>query len=195
MPPLSFAHSPSFYGKLRGTFRDGERTVTDMNEYPPARWRAVWEAIDARREELRMSLADLYRATGASEGTYRKMRLDGVGVARLNKRRRICDGLGWSSDSIEQVLDGGEPTVREAESDNGLLVLGPDTREILNMLATLATTDAELEARLSELARLHGELHEVDAELGRVLDDLLRRVERLEQGQPNGGRSSRRSRP
>ena len=57
-----------------------------QQEETPDRWQQVWGRIDERRQQLRMSLADLYRATGTSEGTFRKMRIEGIGVTRSSKR-------------------------------------------------------------------------------------------------------------
>lgn len=81
-----------------------------------ADWKRVWAAIDARREELGWNLSQLYAAT-ASDPTYRAMREDGKGVTRTNVKRRITDGLGWTPDSIDRLLDGKDPVPLDEDDD------------------------------------------------------------------------------
>ncbi len=78
-------------------------------------WKHVWSAIDDRRTQLGMSLADLYRASGVSETTFIKMRKDGVPVARADNQQAICRALRWTAPSINLLLSGSTPITWEEE--------------------------------------------------------------------------------
>lgn len=161
------------YGFLYGS---EWRTVAGVSEETPEKWQQVWRAIDERREHLRMSFADLYRATETSEGTFRKMRFDGIGVARSNKRRAICAGLGWSADSIERLLAGGH--AMSAEDD--VPQLGPDVRAAVDRLATISAEVAKIRTTMAEQAgesaALRLELDELRGELAELRRALRRRA-------------------
>lgn len=61
-----------------------------------------------------LSQADLAARAGISEGTVRSIeatRREGYQLATL---RGLAAALGWSAGSIDDVLDGGEPSVIEA---------------------------------------------------------------------------------
>lgn len=75
---------------------------------PDMTWNEVWSAIDTRREAIGWQLADLYRETALSETTYRKM-AKGTPVSRPSNRRKIEAALGWTPNSIDDILEGGEP--------------------------------------------------------------------------------------
>jgi hypothetical protein len=145
----------------------------------PDKWQHVWDEIDSRRQQLRMSLADLYRATGTSEGTFRKMRYEGIGVARTNKRAAICAGLGWSDDCIDQILAGGEPTLSDADN---MPPFNADVQAVLDRMTAIAAELNAIRLTVSALAgETAGQRVELD-ELRAVLDQLQRELHRLSPG-------------
>lgn len=73
------------------------------------RWKAVWAHVDSRRAELGWSWKRLYEEAGVSQGTMLKMRKHGTELQSDNKRVTLCRSLGWTPDSIERILAGGEP--------------------------------------------------------------------------------------
>ena len=79
-------------------------------------WQRVWRRIDERRVSLGWSKADLFRSADISEPTYRKMKA-GVPVVSDAKRRAITNALGWTPDSIDLILAGGEPVLDEPAAD------------------------------------------------------------------------------
>lgn len=74
----------------------------------PAIWTAVYEAIDKRHDKLGMTWADLYRASGVSRATMKKM-AKGVPLMRREKRMGLCEALKWDDDGIERLLRGEQP--------------------------------------------------------------------------------------
>lgn len=74
------------------------------------RWRRVAECLEERRVQLGWSKTRLYHEIDLSETTVRAMR-DGHPLKRPEKYRRICEAVGWSSDSIERILTGSRPKV------------------------------------------------------------------------------------
>lgn len=132
-------------------------------------WRRVWHFIEQRRIALGWSKEMLYTKTHTSDGTYRKMRLEGKGIERPEKFVHITQGLGWTVSSIYDILNGGEPTLdfsREQWQETA--------RDILTN---------PLQERVERLARdvewLLGHVEELTGERRPPLDDVaVRRVVR-----------------
>lgn len=133
-------------------------------------WQDVWKAIDERRIALGMSKADLYRATNTSERTFQKM-ADGIPVARDAKRRQITNGLGWTADSIERILDGADPMPE------------PNTRPYV-------LTAAETMARLDAAVRRIDALEETVALLVRAQGPVMLQIETGVDDELRAGRAS-----
>lgn len=109
-------------------------------------WQNVWAAIDARRVDLAWSKARMYRETGTSERTFQKMS-EGVPIARDAKRVQVCRALGWTPDSIDRILDGGEP-----EMDSTEPVSQPDVADVLRRVELLEELVTELRETQAEEA-------------------------------------------
>lgn len=73
-------------------------------------WQRVWDEVNERRLDLRWSLARLYVET-VSEGTYNAMKKSGTPIKKEDKRRRVCGGIGWITDSIDRILAGRPPAI------------------------------------------------------------------------------------
>lgn len=72
-------------------------------------WRAIWQRIDDRRIELGVSWKRIEREGNVSQRTLYKMRDDGTELKSPAKRSSLSRALGWSSDSIDRLLNGQEP--------------------------------------------------------------------------------------
>lgn len=73
-------------------------------------WQRVGEAITARINELSLTKAEVIEASGVSDKTLAGY-MAGQRIARADKRRNLCAALGWTRDSIDRILAGGEPEV------------------------------------------------------------------------------------
>jgi len=73
-------------------------------------WVDVAARVQARLVELGVTLKELERQSGVSDSTWRKL-LRGEPISRVDKKRQICEGLRWTSDSIDRILNGGDPMV------------------------------------------------------------------------------------
>ena len=75
-------------------------------------WSRVGVALTARVQALAVTKAELLRASGLSQTT-----LDGYLAGaprtkyRADKVRDLCIAVGWTSDSIERILQGEEPVL------------------------------------------------------------------------------------
>lgn len=78
--------------------------MTDQSE----RWGAVADAIRSRMKELRVTKAEVIRASKISDKTLDGY-LAGRPIKREDKARGLCIALQWSLDSIDRILAGDEP--------------------------------------------------------------------------------------
>lgn len=106
-------------------------------------WRPVWAAIDARRVDLGWSWTRLYDECGVSQRTLKLMRDDGQPIKSDAKVTVMARALGWSSDSIDAILAGGQPSVTE--------VSRPDD-DVLRRVAELERQVVRLGQRLEDLS-------------------------------------------
>lgn len=77
-------------------------------------WGRVAAAADARLREMGVprNYTAMAHASGVSDATWRSLLRDHRPVKRDDKRYEICDYLGWTHDSIQRVLGGGQPQLR-----------------------------------------------------------------------------------
>jgi transcriptional regulator with XRE-family HTH domain len=81
-------------------------------------WRVARPRIQQRMEELRLSPAQLARASGLSDKHVRRLlNGDDMTVPRDQTLWALCDALRWTPDSIDRILNGDEPI--EAEDETG----------------------------------------------------------------------------
>lgn len=170
-------------------------------------WQRAWAYIDARRTVNGWSWSRLYAEAEVSQRTLTKMRHEGVGLESPSKRASLCKALGWSPDSIERILDGGDPYVldapllRQAEAEYGdamhALASGAVSSDLVS-IANAALKTVNLGRSIEGLPELHApavlvsarenavdtEVDDLAAVTGVLVnpldDDALRRVERLE---------------
>ena len=71
--------------------------------------RRLAELMDERRTELRLRWRDVADLGGVSYEVLRAVR-NGTGEIRRLTQRGIEDGLKWAPGSVQDILDGGEPT-------------------------------------------------------------------------------------
>lgn len=119
------------------------------------RWIPVAQAVKARMKEVGMRrMADLYRASGLSEPTVRPLitaELRGGQEPSGLTCEIVSEALGWTSDSIARILEGGEPVV----SRPSLVVLGKTGSDTIDTaeIAQLAERVADLAERVAALER------------------------------------------
>jgi DNA-binding XRE family transcriptional regulator len=103
------------------------------------RWPVVAETVKRRRLELDLSQRAAAIAADTSPTTWGNLEKHSQRVDPLS-RTKICRALGWTLDSIDRILDGGEP--EEAEGFAPL----PSMDEVAGRLTTLEEGLAGLRA-------------------------------------------------
>lgn len=78
--------------------------MTDHEE----RWAEVGAAIAARMEQLKLTKAEILRASKISDKTFNGY-LAGRPIRRTDKARGLCEALGWRVDAIDRILEGLPP--------------------------------------------------------------------------------------
>lgn len=73
-----------------------------------ARWAEVGRRIEQRIDELNLTKAEVIRLSGVSDKTLSGY-IDGLPIRRRDKKRDLALALGWLPNSIDRILDGGEP--------------------------------------------------------------------------------------
>lgn len=106
-------------------------------------WRDVYQQVDARRVQLGFNWSQVYEATGVSEKSFRQMRTEGIGLAKAEKLVMICDGLGWTHDSIDLILAGKSPELA-----------GPKPIDPVKQLAAIEHKVDQLMELLLDIARV-----------------------------------------
>lgn len=107
-------------------------------------WRRIGSVLEQRFNALGITLSELQRRSGVSDTRWRAY-FAGQPIRRADKIRGVCDGLGFSRDSIDLMLAGKKPIVLDGQGPRPDL----DVR-----VAALEKTMAETKDRIEELARL-----------------------------------------
>jgi transcriptional regulator with XRE-family HTH domain len=102
-------------------------------------WDDVATRVQTRLVELGVTLKELERQSGVSDSTWRKL-LRGEPITRPDKKRQICEGLRWTSDSIDRILNGGDP-----------MVIGADAAGLADQVAMIQAEMMEQRELLEEL--------------------------------------------
>lgn len=147
------------------------------------RWTDVGAAITRRIEnELGLTLAEFSRRSGISFKTLQRY-MAGAPVVRRDKVRDLTAALGWTLDSIDLILAGGEPRLLEPSGpDRAQAMLGEQLRQMwrdrpagLNERPGWVS-QADVIRLVDELRQeLKAEMRELGEEvqrLGRRIDDL-----------------------
>lgn len=82
------------------------------------RWLQVGEAIAARLKELDVTTAEFLRKSKLSDKTLARY-IGGKPIVRKDKKRDLCAALGWTTDSIERILDGKLPVRTAPQTASG----------------------------------------------------------------------------
>lgn len=75
--------------------------------------RRIGAHVVKRREQMRLSQADLERASGLSDLTIRRIETGQPIEFRNQTWNKLCDALRWTPESIDLIVDGQEPVVLE----------------------------------------------------------------------------------
>jgi transcriptional regulator with XRE-family HTH domain len=169
--------------------------MTNSHRYD---WRVARPRIQQRMAELRLSAADLARASGLSDKHVRRLlNGDDMTVPRDQTLWALCDALRWTPHSIDRILAGGEPT--EAEDVTGEVSLTElfarrigqmEERGDENRSAIAAVSDEQMKlyrqqkrhegAVADALADLREDLAEVETGAALVAAELRERLAQLE---------------
>ena len=85
--------------------------MTDAHD----RWPEIGATIERRIAELKLTKAEVIRLSEISDKTLAGY-IRGAPIVRADKRRNLCTALLWTDDSIELMLEGGDPVeVHEPE--------------------------------------------------------------------------------
>lgn len=93
------------------------------------------------------SRPDIAAATGISVGTIEKYEM-GKAVRGGRKLRQLCEFYGWTSDSLDTVLDGGTPTQAPLFGVAPAITYPPELKEHLAQML-------EADTKLPPTARKH----------------------------------------
>lgn len=75
------------------------------------RWDAVAQRVTERRGELGVDVETAATRGGVDVATWERIERAARPGYRKHREEGVCHALGWSSDSIDRVLAGGEPRV------------------------------------------------------------------------------------
>lgn len=89
--------------------------VSDGDE----RWEVVGAAIAARIHQLGLTKAQAAREAGLSETSLTAYMRERP-IKRVGKSAGLCRALGWPTDAVDRMLDGGEPPTAVAEGPRDL---------------------------------------------------------------------------
>ena len=105
-------------------------------------WQRVAECVRTRREELRLTQADAASLGGISEPSWNVLENNRQHSYKRRTLLAVCTALGWTSDSIERILDGHSPLLQaDVES------------QLANAMVALDAPDLDHEQRLADLER------------------------------------------
>lgn len=93
-----------------------------------------------------MSQVEVARAAGVSDFTVRRLQQGVAGTYRAANLAKVSLALGWTAESIQQILDGGEPTESAAPAE-------PLLAEIVARLAAMESRLGAVEERLADYPR------------------------------------------
>lgn len=131
-------------------------------------WAAVAAAVTARMRELGMrKQIELVRASGLSDATVRVFMTGRLRGAEPNdvSREQLATTLGWSPSSIDQILQGGDPTVVIDQTATAPV----DLDEVMTALRQAVAKSSSRDERLSNVVKVTSETTAVLAELADVV--------------------------
>jgi transcriptional regulator with XRE-family HTH domain len=135
-------------------------------------WARLGEAIRDRRRALGMSQLELAQAAGISEAMLRVIERARRTNVRPVTLGAVARALGWTRDSVDRVLAGGDPVLDE-DRDRSVAEL---KRQVAELQARLDEVERDLRARLDEVERdLRARLDEVERDLGLDAESRARR--------------------
>ena len=108
-------------------------------------WSDVHRCVEQRLVVLKMNWADLARASAISVRKIQDMR-NNVPLARSKTRSLVTEALGWTPDSIDRILAGGEPELSTPPTDASELA------ELRQLLVDLASEVRRLQSEVRRLA-------------------------------------------
>jgi len=131
-------------------------------------WVRLGLAVRAAREARSMTQAELAAAIGVDESTVQNLEsaMFGRGFSRMpGSAREASRYFGWTEDSIQNVLSGGDPTTAKPTVDPS----APAVEELARMIAAGEVPASELPRRIANALTASGPL--LDATIIELADD------------------------
>src|SRR6478609_5052547 len=122
-------------------------------------WDKLSDEVRKRRRELGLTQPDIQQRGGPGVATLRAIENNQPSRPSLRMRRALEDALEWESGSVDAVLAGGPPTVKESkdDSDTSARPIGgaeaQDRFSLAKQVVALKTTFAHHASGVSEEAR------------------------------------------
>ena len=150
-------------------------------------WAAVGHAVTKRVEELNWDQAELVRRSGLSDPLVRGiMRGTPRGTPRPKNLRTIAETLGWSSDSIDRILEGGTPVevdqpahTWEGHQPEDVAALVAEMREFMAIARERRGDIDEMFTRVEEVSRAALVATEGMADLTRMVRTQSERIDMI----------------
>lgn len=155
---------------------------------PADRWHVLAALILARMKDLNLHQAGLVQRSGVSDPVLRELTGTGRDGVVVRDRRpqllsRLSEALGWTPDSIERILAGGEPELLDPASHDQptradlAALIDEATDKILGAVVTAADADALV---ADTVAKVAGEVQRAATTLADGLSDVRDRLLALE---------------
>ena len=119
-------------------------------------WPRVAQCVSSRRAELGLTLERAAARAGVDVATWERIETAARPGYRAHRVQAVCRSLGWTDDSFDRVLAGGEPRVLAAAASPAKLPVAP---RLLRPLAVRAP-DGTLELCPARMAIVAGVLVE-----------------------------------
>ena len=126
------------------------------------KWDQVAASIRAAMDEQHLTKADLLRLAGITRPTLNSY-LAGNPIGSLKRRWAICEALGWTDDSIDLILQGGQPEPHVAGVAGPTGLSDVDLNELMVLLDEIQLRQRSV---IDEIGRKLQQLSVID-EIGR----------------------------
>ena len=83
-------------------------------------WDKLSEEVRKRRRELGLTQPDIQQRGGPGVATLRAIENNQPSRPSLRMRRALEDALEWESGSVDAILAGGSPTLKESKDDSDI---------------------------------------------------------------------------
>lgn len=122
-------------------------------------WRRLSKAVGDRMGDLSIGPSDI-EALGGPSGKSLGRYLKGTPIKRTDVKRRLCQALGWSPNSIDRIIAGKTPVV-VTDDPKKAPAAGGSPQSVMPLLGVMPLLDL-----------LDGRMSEVESSLSAILEAL-----------------------